>query len=317
MVEEEPSLTIAKVDQPDGTAPGRWRRLKMAAIALAVPLLIAVAVIVRAGSNDGNSVLVAGGAATLDSTSSPDVTASSLPMSATTEASPPQDIDTNVGPAPSLIVPAQAVPATCSLLAPWGSFGADATCQRGLALQSEVDWFACLNEQGLPAGADQPDPMAVSPPVATAGEAACRALRPPMALMIIGPYGSCMREHGQFFISGVLVEGFSQARQLCRSQLPPPPFPASTLAYHACLSDAGYDVNGPLPGDPPPSGPPTLDTPRAAGEACRHLMVGLSGAPPDDYVNCLADHGIFEMIPGPRWHGPEPQSMTALRTCGP
>ena len=95
-----------------------------------------------------------------------------------------------------------------------------------------------------------------------------------------------------------------------------PPLPASTLAYHACLSDAGYDVNGPLPGDPPPSGPPTLDMPRAAGEACRHLMVGLGGAPPDDYVNCLADHGIFEMIPGPRWHGPEPQSMTALRTCG-
>ena len=200
MVEEEPSLTIAKVDQPDGTAPGRWRRLKMAAIALAVPLLIAVAVIVRAGSNDGNSVLVAGGAVTPDSTSSPDVTASSLPMPATTEASP-QDTDTNVGPAPSLIVPAQAVPASCSLLAPWGSFGADATCQRGLALRSEVDWFACLNEQGLPAGADQPDPMAVSPPVATAGEAACRALRPPMALMIIGLYGSCMREHGQFFDS--------------------------------------------------------------------------------------------------------------------
>jgi len=295
---------------PEPAAHSWDRKAATALMVIALLSLTASAVILRARS-DRDPLVVEAGDPTMDDVGA--APAEAPVTAATTTTAPTPEITAVLVPVTSAPGPVYADPPTCSLLGPPGSNGADATCPRGKALQLEVDWYACLTANGLPSGTVSPSSVAVAPTVAIAATTACANLRPPMATKIIGPYGECMRQQGQFFIPGAVVEGFAEAREGCRSQLPPPPFPPETLAYHDCLREAGYDVNGPLPGDPAPSGPPTLNAPRAAGEACRHLMVGLDGMAPDDYTNCLADQGIFVMIPGPRWMGPS--TMAADQAC--
>jgi hypothetical protein len=306
---EDKLSTIESVDRLHPRAPWyRWLRVSVMAVALGVPLVMAAGLILRSLSDRGDRLLIRAEQGTPEVQTTAADTGSNAsgfsvpPVLTTDDVRIPGPDD---GTDSSLPGPVYAEPPTCSLLAPIGAGLGDPTCPRGRAWQSEIDWYTCLTEHGLPAGMDRPDAVAVSPEVAVAAEAACQEVRAPMALMIIGSYGECMRQQGQFFIPGAVVEGFAEAREWCRSQLPPPPFPPETLAYHACLREAGFEINGPLPGDPAPDGPPSLEAPRAAGAACRHLMVGFSANPPDEYTNCMADHGIYLQILGVRWEGSE------------
>lgn len=167
-------------------------------------------------------------------------------------------------------------------------------------------WYDCLDDHIVVATHSIPFSMGGLQPLQDVrrADAACRHLRPAV-MAPTDAYGKCLDENGVWMIPANL--DLVALNEPCKHLMPAPPMLAGSAEHQQCLFDTGFprpDLDGTAPVD--------AAVARPIAAACFDII----GDTQDEFVNCMAEQGIYLNLPGPVAWPPEDERR-AHATCQP